>query len=168
MPMLKYLLSAFLCFSAGSLLAQTIDPDFKLMLDSIYDQKAPQISVEEFTVMNKNEVFVLDARENEEFNVSHLKNARHVGYFWFDMRKVYDIPATANIVVYCSIGSRSDKIAQKLIQAGYKHVYTLYGGIFEWVNSGQPVYKDNGVQTSEIHTYSKDWARWVEKGTRVN
>lgn len=166
--MLKYFLSVILWFSVSGVIAQTIDPDFKLMLDSIYDETVPQISVAEFIEMNKSEVFVLDTRENEEFNVSHLKNARHVGYFWFDMRKVYDIPATANIVLYCAVGSRSEKIAQKLITAGYKNVYTLYGGIFEWVNSGQPVYKLNGVQTSEIHTYSKDWARWVEKGTKVN
>ncbi len=149
-------------------MAQGIDPEFKLMLDSIYHQKTPQISVEEFIELNKSELFVLDARENEEFRVSHLKNARHVGYFWFDMRKVYDIPLTANIVVYCAVGTRSEKIAQKLINGGYKNVRSLYGGIFEWVNSGQPVYKLNGVQTSEIHTYSKDWARWVEKGTKVN
>ncbi|MEJ7694554.1 rhodanese-like domain-containing protein [Daejeonella sp.] len=168
MPVLKYFLSVILWFSASGLMAQTMDPNFKLMLDSINDKKAPQISVEEFINMNKNEVFVLDTRETEEFNVSHLKNARHVGYFWFDMRKVYDIPTTANIVVYCSVGSRSEKIAQKLIHAGYKNVYSLFGGIFEWVNSGQPVYKLNGVQTSEIHTYRKDWARWVEKGTKVN
>lgn len=166
--MLKYFLSIILWFSANGLMAQTMDPAFKLMLDSIYNQKMPQISVEEFIEMNKGEVFVLDARENEEFGVSHLKNARHVGYFWFDMRKVYDIPRKANIVVYCAVGTRSEKIAQKLINSGYKNVHSLYGGIFEWVNSGQPVYKLNGAQTSEIHTYTKDWARWVEKGTKVN
>ena len=166
--MLKYLLLIVIWFSGSGLMAQTIDPDFKLMLDSINDHKVPQVTVQEFIEMNKNEVFVLDIRENEEFKVSHLKNARNVGYFWFDMRKVYDIPSDADIVVYCSIGSRSEKIAKKLINAGYKNVYSLYGGIFEWVNSGQPVYKLNGVQTSEIHTYTKDWARWVEKGTKVN
>lgn len=166
--MLKYLLSLILSISLSGLAAQTIDPEFKHLLDSISEEKVPQISVEDFLKMNKSEMFVLDTRENEEFNVSHLKNARHVGYFWFDMRKIYDIPFTANIVVYCSVGSRSEKIAQKLLNAGYKNVYNLYGGIFEWVNSGQPVYKANGVQTSEIHTYTKDWARWVERGTKVN
>ena len=144
-----------------------MNPDFKLMLDSIYDHKVPLISIEEFIEMNKNEVFVLDIREEKEFNVSHLKNARNPGYFWFDMRKVYDIPRDANIVVYCSVGIRSEKIGQKLIKAGYKNVYNLYGGIFEWVNSGRPVYKSNGVQTSEVHTYNKEWARWVVKGTKV-
>lgn len=165
--MLKYLL-IFLCFFTGEALAQVKNHDFKLMLDSIYEHKVPHLSVEDFITMSKNDMYLLDAREEEEFNVSHLKNARNVGYFWFDMRKVYDIPQDANIVVYCSLGIRGEKIAEKLLNAGYKNVHNLYGGIFEWVNIGQPVYKDNGVQTSEIHTYSQEWEKWVEKGTKVN
>lgn len=166
--MLRYIVIIAICLTAKSLQAQTMDPDFKLMLDSIYDRNVPHISVDEFIEMNKDEVFVLDNREEKEFKVSHLKNARHAGYFWFDMRKVYDIPTEAPIVLYCTFGTRSEKIAQKLIHAGYKNVYILYGGIFEWINAGQPVYKEHGVQTSEIHTFNKEWARWVEKGTKVN
>lgn len=168
MERLKFVLLIAIFFSASGLKSQTIDPDFKVMLDSIYDRNVPQVSVEDFIQMNKTDVFVLDIREEEEYKVSHLKNARHAGYFWFDMRNMYDIPVDAQIVLYCSIGTRSEKIAQKLIHTGYKKVYILYGGIFEWVNSGQPVYKQNGVQTSEIHTYTKKWARWVQKGTRIN
>ncbi len=168
MRRMRYVFLISIVFFAIEIKAQTMDSEFKLLLDSIYDRNIPQVSVEEFIQLNKNDLFVLDIREEEEYVVSHLKNARHAGYFWFDMRKVYDIPEKAQVVLYCSIGIRSEKIAQKLITAGYKNVYILYGGIFEWVNSGQPVYKSNGVQTSEIHTYTKKWARWVEKGTRVN
>lgn len=110
---------------------------------------------------------MLDVREIEEYKVSHLKNARRVGYFWFDMRSVYDIPNDATIVVYCSVGYRSEKIGEKLLKYGFKHVYNLYGSIFEWVNEGNSVYKSNGVQTSEIHTYDKEWGRWAERGTKV-
>ena len=168
MRRLRFFFLIPLCFSVIGLNAQTTDPGFKLMLDSIFDRGIPQVSVEEFIRMKKTEVFVLDTREKEEYEVSHLKNARHAGYFWFDMRSVYDIPLDAQIVLYCSIGDRSEKIAQKLINSGYKHVYILYGGIFEWVNSGQPVYNRKSVQTSEIHTFSRKLARWVEKGTLVN
>ncbi len=168
MQRLRYVFLITICFSAIGMKAQTMDADFKLLLDSIYDRNVPQVSVEEFIEMNKSDLFVLDIREEEEYKVSHLKNARHVGYFWFDMRKIYDIPKDAQLVLYCSIGNRSEKIAQKLMNAGYRNVNILYGGIFEWVNSGQPVYKLNGAQTSEIHTYTKKLARWVEKGTRVN
>jgi rhodanese-related sulfurtransferase len=148
-------------------MAQINNPEYKQTIDSLYENSVPLITIEELIKIDKYNLYILDTREEEEFNVSHLKNARNVGNFWFDMRKVYDIPVNATVVVYCSVGIRSEKIGEKLIAAGYKNVLNLYGGIFEWVNQGHPVYKQNGVQTAEIHTYDKNWERWVERGTRV-
>ena len=163
----KYFL-IILCFLGFELQAQIKNQEFKLMLDSLYEHRVPLISVEDLIKLNKKEVYILDTREEEEFNVSHLKNARNVGYFWFDMRKIYDIPISATIVLYCSVGMRSEKIGKKLLEAGYKNVYNLYGSLFEWVNQGKPVYKNNDVQTSEIHTYTESWSRWLSRGTKVN
>lgn len=165
--LIKYFL-IILCFFSCRLEAQIKNQEYKMMLDSLYEHNVPLISVEELKKLNKQGIYLLDTREEEEFNVSHLKNARHAGYFWFDMRKVYDIPLDAQIILYCSVGYRSDKIGNKLLDAGYKNVFNLYGGIFEWINQGNPVYNKNGVQTSEIHTYNDDWAHWVNRGTKVN
>lgn len=165
---LIYFLLIISCFSNFALKAQVKNQEYKLMLDSLYEHNVPLISVEELKKLNKQGIYLLDTREEEEFNVSHIKNARHVGYFWFDMRKVYDIPKNSKIILYCSVGYRSEKIAHKLFDAGYKNVFNLYGGLFEWVNQGNPIYTKNGVQTSEIHTYDKEWARWVNRGTKVN
>lgn len=164
--MRKYYL-ILVCLLSSNLQAQIKNPEFKLLLDSLYQHNIPLISVEDFSKLDKQNLYLLDTREEKEFNVSHIKNARNTGYFWFDMRKIYDIPYNATLVLYCSVGIRSEKIAEKLISAGYKNVFNLYGGIFEWVNQGHPVYKQNGVQTSEIHTFDKAWSRWVERGTRV-
>lgn len=164
--MKKYYLCVMMLWSLNSL-GQIRNPEFKAKLDSVYEHDVPLISVAEFLKLDKHNLYVLDAREENEYEVSHLKNARHVGYFWFDMRTIYDIPTDANVVVYCSVGLRSEKIGAKLIQAGYRNVYNLYGSIFEWVNEGLPVYKSNGVQTSELHVYNEDWARWAERGTKV-
>jgi hypothetical protein len=101
--MYKYFL-IILCFSVFELQAQIKNQEFKLMLDSLYEHRVPLISVEDLIKLNKKEVYILDTREEEEFNVSHIKNARHVGYFWFDMRSVYDIPMSATIALYCSVG----------------------------------------------------------------
>jgi len=166
--MRRYLFILLFFISTG-VSAQIKNPEFKALLDSLYSDKVPLLSVEEFIKMNKEDVvYVLDAREEEEYRVSHLKNARNIGYFWFDMRKIYDIPTEANVIVYCTIGSRSEKIAEKLIEAGYSRVFNLYGGILEWINEGQPVYKKDDIQTSEIHTYTKALEKWVDRGTKVN
>lgn len=163
----KTILILFFLLSSN-LKAQIKNPEFMQVLDSLYRHSVPLISISDFLKLDKREVYLLDSRELDEFNVSHIKNARHIGYFWFDMRKVYDIPYDATLIVYCSAGIRSEKIAEKLVASGYKNVFNLYGGIFEWVNQGYPVYKQNGVQTSEIHTFDKYWSRWLERGTKVN
>ena len=147
--------------------AQINNSEFKAHLDSLYRHSVPLISIVELKALNKDNLYVLDTRETKEYKVSHLKNARHIGYFWFDMRKVYDIPKDATVVLYCSVGLRSEKIGEKLLKAGYKNVYNLFGSIFEWVNQRNPVYRSNGVQTSEIHGYNREWSRWLEHGSIV-
>ena len=131
--MFKYFLTLF-CLSSSPLIAQIKNPEYKQTIDSLYSNRVPLISIEELIKIDKYNLYILDTREEDEFNVSHLKNARQVGNFWFDMRKVYDIPKNATVVVYCSVGVRSEKIAEKLIASGYKNVFNLYGGIFEWIN----------------------------------
>ena len=88
------------------------------------------------------EAGLLDAREIEEYKVSHLKNAIHVGYDNFSLVETKKILSDndAMIVVYCSIGVRSEDIAEKLKKEGHKNVYNLFGGIFEWKNNNFTVY----------------------------
>jgi len=164
---MRRLLILILCLFTGDVGAQIQNPEFKALLDLEYRHTVPLISVEEFKALDKHNLYVLDTREVKEFKVSHIKNARPVGYFWFDMRSVYDIPRDATVVLYCSVGNRSEKIGEKLLKSGYESVYNLYGSIFEWVNQGNPVYRSNGVQTSEIHGYDKNWSQWIERGAIV-
>ena len=73
--------------------------------------------------MPKTNAFILDAREKEEYNTSHLKNAIFVGYSTFELDSVLSKIQNKNseIVVYCSIGIRSETIASKLKKAGYSN-----------------------------------------------
>ena len=77
------------------------------------------------------------------------------------------MPKDASIVIYCSVGVRSEKIGEKLIAAGYTNVKNLYGSIFEWVNEGNAVYNMNGKATNRVHAYSKTWGIWLKKGVKV-
>lgn len=111
-------------------------------------------------------VVLLDSREPGEFAVSHIKGARCVGYDDFDMSALKDIPKDTEIVVYCSVGYRSEKIGEKLLEEGFTNVSNLYGGIFNWVNAGNPVVDGNGA-TPKVHAYNKKWGQWLEKGEKV-
>lgn len=128
----------------------------------------PYISVQELAMPKTNAV-ILDARETNEFNTSHIKNAIHVGYNQFNIESIENlIPnKTTPIVVYCSIGIRSETIAYKLKKQGYTHVSNLYGGIFEWKNNDYLVYNSEENITEEVHVFSKEWSKWLTKGKSV-
>jgi|SRR5690606_7107605 len=167
--MLSILLSFLIPFFVGSGCDDCgpIDSLYKVELKKLYKPGIPTVSIQEYLQMNADSVFVLDAREQQEYQVSHLRYARNTGFIWFDMRDIYDIPKNRVVVVYSAIGDRSQRIAEMLIRAGYKKVYNLYGGIFEWINQGYPVYTKQDVQTSQIHIYKKDLSIWLKRGTKV-
>jgi rhodanese-related sulfurtransferase len=104
---------------------------------------------------------LLDAREPEEYQVSHLPQAQNCGYEDFDLKKWEKMDKNQPVIVYCSIGYRSEKIAEKLKAAGFTKVMNLYGSIFEWVNRGYPL---AGAQPDKVHTYNREWGKLVEEG----
>jgi len=73
----------------------------------------------------------------------------------------------SEIIVYCSIGYRSEKITEQLVQEGFKNVQNLYGGIFEWKNQGNEVVRPDGKPTEDVHAYSRLWGIWLKEGNRV-
>ena len=139
------------------------------LLNKWNKRNVPYMSVETLALPKTNAI-LLDARENKEFEVSHIKNAICVGYDKFKLKETLaKLPANKNakIVVYCSLGIRSETIAHKLIEAGYTNVYNLYGGIFEWKNNNFKVIDTLGNNTEKVHTFNKDWSKWLKKGKKV-
>jgi rhodanese-related sulfurtransferase len=128
----------------------------------------PYISVQELA-MPKTDVIILDARELEEYNVSHINNAVFVGYDAFDLQKtIQKLPNKhQKIVVYCSLGIRSEIIANKLKLAGFTNVFNLYGGIFEWKNNNFSVVNQQNKETDSVQVFSKEWSKWLTKGIKV-
>lgn len=128
----------------------------------------PYISVQELAIP-KTKAKILDARSFEEYKVSHLKDAVFVDFENFDIEKTTQLISDKNeiIVVYCSIGVRSAKIAQQLIDEGYTNVFNLYGGIFEWKNNNFSVFNNNNEETEKVHVYNKNWSKWLTKGEKV-
>lgn len=137
------------------------------LLKKYNTESVPYASVK-MTKSNPNFI-LLDARELKEYKVSHIKNAIHVGYDEFNLKettaKLTDKNAT--IVVYCSVGIRSEDVAEKLQKAGYTNVYNLFGGIFEWKNKNNTVVDSKNNPTEQVHTFNKAWSKWLKKGIKV-
>lgn len=151
--------------AASSAHAQRIaDEAYRERLVDLLDRNIAWVDVPAAAALA--DVVWLDAREREEYDVSHLPGARWVGYDDFDMSRMKDIPKGARIVVYCSVGYRSGKITERLRKAGYTNAYNLYGGIFEWVNTDHGVV-EGATPTDRVHAYDRDWGRWLHKGIKV-
>lgn len=127
---------------------------------------APVIDIKQFKIeAAKGKLIVLDARELPEYTVSHIPNAKHIGYKTFDISWVNkNISKKDKVIVYCSVGYRSGEIAEKLKNNGYD-VYNLKGGIFNWVNKGYQVVDTKGKITALIHGYDQTWSKWLKKGS---
>lgn len=164
--MRAFLLSLLLLLSLNLWSQKTVDDVLAL-----YNTRSiPYISVEETRVLQLDQkVLLLDARELKEFEVSKLPGAQYVGYSEFDSQEIAEQIANKDqpIIVYCSLGVRSEEIGEKLKKAGFTQVKNLYGGIIEWKNNGYPVLDSENQSTEEVHTFSQYWGKWLKKGKKV-
>lgn len=158
----KLLLALF--FISVSCVSQKTIPD---VIKQFNKNSVAYITVNE--LKKKKNLILLDTREMEEFNVSHIEKAIFVGYSKFDSRVVLEKCPNkeAEIIVYCSLGVRSENIGEKLQKLGYSNVKNLYGGIFEWKNEGNDVVNNQGEITEEVHAFSKMWGKYLLKGTKI-
>ena len=137
------------------------NPEFDQKVNTLISYSVPTMGVNELA-KEKEEVVLFDTRELPEYEVSHIEGAKYLGYKDFDESRLAGIPKDAKIVLYCSVGYRSEKIGNKLQKLGYNNTYNLYGSIFEWVNQGYPVVDKNGDPSKQVHTYNKQWSKWVD------
>jgi rhodanese-related sulfurtransferase len=140
------------------------EKDFNQMVDKLLSHSVTEISVD--SAMNLTNAIFLDARAYREYEVSRIPNALWIGYKEFEPGHVGQIDLDATVIVYCSVGYRSEKITEELEELGFTNVSNLYGGIFDWVNQGQQIVNDKGP-TNQVHGYNKKWGQWVKVGEKV-
>ena len=162
MKQILYILSLFtIAFANGQTALDSL-------LQKENKESIPYITVAE--LVQKENIVLLDSREKIEYETSHIENAVCVGYDKFKIKKIKKLlPKDKNtpIVVYCSLGIRSEDVGEKLKKAGYTNVYNLYGGIFEWKNQNNSVVNNKGETTENVHTFNEDWSIWLKKGVKI-
>lgn len=139
-------------------------------LNLLYSNSVPRIqpdTLSKWMQQHSDSLIVLDIRSEEEYAVSHIREARFVDYESFEPSRLADLDTTRKVVVYCSVGYRSERVGEKLGNLGFDEVYNLYGGIFQWKNQGYEVVNPGGNVTDSVHTYNRRWGKWLEKGVKV-
>lgn len=140
---------------------------YSLVLKGLLSKKVPHLDVATLQGTLDTNIIFVDAREKKEFEVSHIADAIHVGYDSLDLSPLNNVDKSSPIIVYCSVGYRSEKVTQKLIAEGFTNVKNLYGGLFEWVNQDGVLVDSQDLKTDSIHAFSPAWGVWLKKGKKT-
>ncbi|WP_440947475.1 rhodanese-like domain-containing protein [Methanosarcina sp. T3] len=113
-------------------------------------------------MIEQKDVFLLDVRTPAEFNKTHiegatlipLKNVTSLDSVELPSEKllparISEVPVDKKILVYCKTGGRSATACSLLVNAGYKKVYNMEGGIDVWLARGCTV-DTNASKANEI------------------
>ena len=141
---------------------------YQQLLRTIYRHTVPTVPAAKLAeeLRQPKPPLLLDTRTPVEFRVSHLAGAHFVDSDSIPTAQFTDLDRTQPVVVYCSVGLRSELLGERLHALGFRHVRNLYGGLFEWVNEGHPVVNAAGA-TADVHPYSAFWGSWLRRGRKV-
>jgi len=119
--------------------------------------QVPRLTGQELAALPGARFLLIDVRSEAEWSVSHLLAAFHC-----------EDPASAvaeagrrhlnHVVVYCSIGERSSRLAERMLALNPSLlIHDLAGGIFTWASDDRPLVDANGQPTQLVHPYDHAW-----------
>lgn len=167
---MKRLLPSILTLLLPLLIASCVRAQIPERLETGYtplDEKLEQLITADEQALGAKEAaalenaLFLDAREKEEYQVSHLPGAINIGYDRLNLKTVKNVDKSRPVVVYCTVGYRSERAAQKLRKKGFTNVYNLYGSLYAWKLAGLPLENADGEPTNKLHTYNEKWGSFV-------
>jgi len=82
---------------------------------------------------------IIDIRDDASFDEAHIPGAINIPLNELGYR-VSSLDKTKDIIVYCFVGVTSEVACQILVNAGFKDVYNMTGGIKAW---------DYAIETSD-------------------
>ena len=91
-------------------------------------------------IRERDDVFLLDVREQWEYDAGHLSNITHIPMGDVPNR-LNEIPTDKTVIVYCASGVRSGNVRSVLFEHGYTKVHNMQGGIVAWQRAGLPIEK---------------------------
>lgn len=128
-------------------------------IDSLYREYqrdfpgASEITVEELIErMRTGKIILVDNREPHEQEVSMIPGAMTDEDFEREIENHRD----ANVVVYCTIGSRSGYYTEELRKQGI-NAFNLKGGVLAWAHAGKSFVDEQGNETKRAHVYGTKW-----------
>ncbi len=81
--------------------------------------------------------FVLDVRTQEEWDEVHIPNTTLIPLDQL-LSRLNEVPRDRQVIVVCRSGNRSQQGRDILLNAGFKQVTSMIGGLTEWRAGGYP------------------------------
>lgn len=131
-PMWGWAVIAVVVLSAVGLLA------FQLMNSGGSTSLPAEISVSQASAKRDQGAFILDVREPSEWTSFHIPGATLIPLGQLPDRLV-EVPRDKEVVVVCRTGNRSQQGRDILLQAGFKQVTSMAGGVTQWQSQGLPI-----------------------------
>ncbi len=77
------------------------------------------------------QALIVDVREGSEYRSGHIPRSKHISLGQL-LQRLREVPKDKTVVVVCRSGSRSSRAAELLMEAGYRNVYNMSGGMQRW------------------------------------
>ncbi len=99
---------------------------------------------------------LIDVREQNEWDESHIEAALHVPQGELVERLDEVAPdSSERLLLHCRTDNRSSKMAEELAELGYDNVAVVEGGIVAWEGAGLPTKSDSGLSKEQRMRYSR-------------
>jgi sulfur-carrier protein adenylyltransferase/sulfurtransferase len=99
---------------------------------------------------------VIDVREQNEWDESHLEAATHVPQGELVERIDELAPdRSERLLLHCRTDNRSARMAEELAGLGYENLGVIEGGIVAWEDAGLPTKSDSGLTPAQRMRYSR-------------
>lgn len=142
--------NATITMKTDGLLFKLDKSDFMLLLR---EPEPEYINVSDIDNALTASAILLDVRTQEEFDVLHVRSARHVALPCLGLLPSVEIDAGSEYIVYCDSGRRSRAAAYLLTRAGFRARYVFNGldGMTEaqrqsWCEWASPTYAERDVE----------------------
>jgi rhodanese-related sulfurtransferase len=87
---------------------------------------------------NRDDVIILDVREDYEYNDGHIPGAT-----WIPLEQIpnrlAEVPRDKTVIAVCRSGNRSSQVTDFLRRQGFKNVHNMQGGMNAWRQGGYEI-----------------------------
>jgi rhodanese-related sulfurtransferase len=97
-----------------------------------------EVTIQEAAAKRDAGAFILDVREQFEWDSFHIPGSTHIPLGELDQR-LSELPAEQEVVVVCRTGNRSQVGRDILLAAGWEQATSMSGGVVDWQAAGYPI-----------------------------